>query len=363
MAVPLAIWLLVLTSVCPSTTNPVTNTSELPTSANSAESSGSREIDSSTNDVTFTTTEMSTFSSSTNRIYTSESTVTTSGPVPIGAAIMKFINDHMSLIIIAGVLLILLIIIVCTVVLVKQSYKASAYYPSSYPKKKYVDEQDKGGSTKTFNELPEKVNDETKEDGGSSSKQLEADLLTATHNLKKKTPSKGEADAAEKGESSQTTDKEGGSSTSPGAGAKEGKGQTSDTTENKDDKAHETDCKEAGSEKLPKEKEQKEAGEGAGRGNNESDDEKGKAQGAKKKLESGEDSSTSSNQIADATKTKGMDNVVSPEGQEPKEVKLAQQGFNEESTVAEPSADNVSNLEKTPLIPNPNGVPNDSRAC
>ncbi|XP_078410517.1 transmembrane protein 119b [Cetorhinus maximus] len=359
MSIPLTIWLLVLTSVCPSTTNPVNSTSELPTSANSAESSGSHEIDSSINDVTFTTTKTSTFSSSANPIYTSESNVNTSGPVPIGAAIMKFINDHMSLIIIAGVLLILLIIIVCTVVLVKQSYKASAYYPSSYPKKKYVDEQDKGGSTKAFNELPEKVNDETKEDGGSSSKQLEADLLTATHNLKKKTPSKGEADAAEKGEPSQTTDKEGGSSTSPGAGAKEGKVQTSDTTENKDDKAPETDCKEDGSEKLPKEKEQKGAGEGAGRGNNESDDEKGKAQGTKK-LESGEDSSTNSNQLADATETKGMDNVVSPEGQEPKEVKLAQQGFNEKSNVAEPSADNVSDLEKTPLIPNPNGVPIDS---
>ncbi|GCB79138.1 hypothetical protein scyTo_0018708 [Scyliorhinus torazame] len=285
---------------------------------------------------------------------------------------MVFIHQHMSLIIIAGVLLILLIVIVCTVILVKQNYNASAYYPSSYPKKKYVDEQDRGGSAKTFNEIPEKVNEETKEDGESSSKQLEADIRTATHNLKKKTPSKTEADAAEQGEPSQSPDKEGGSITSPGAGEKERGGQTSDTTENKDNKAPETDCKEGGSDKLSNEKEPKGGGEGDKRGNKEHDDEPGKTKGAKKKSESGGDSSTNCNQqsasgkiaseqVADTAETKDVNNVVSSEGQKPKEVKLAQQGFSEASNVTEPSAD-VSDLEKTPLIPNLNGVPNVSTA-
>ncbi|XP_038675631.1 transmembrane protein 119b [Scyliorhinus canicula] len=370
MAVLLAIWVLVLTSVHPSAAMPFSTTIDGSVSPNSAESSGSLESDTSATDVSFTSTETSTFISSTNSIITNEPT--TSKPVTVAAAIMDFIQQHMNLIIIAGVLLILLIVIVCTVILVKQNYNASAYYPSSYPKKKYVDEQDRGGSAKTFNEIPEKVNEESKEDGGSSSEQLQADIRTATHNLKKKSPSKSEADAAEQGEPAQSPDKEGGSTTPPGAGEKERGGQTSDTTENKGNKAPEMGCKEGGSDKLPKEKEPKGGGEGDKRGNKEHDDEPGKTKGAKKKSESGGDSSTNCNQqsasgklaseqVADTAGTKGVNNVVSSEGQKPKEVKLAQQGFSEASNVAEPSAD-VNDLEKTPLIPNLNGVPNDSTA-
>ncbi|XP_078083442.1 uncharacterized protein LOC144502905 [Mustelus asterias] len=358
MAVLLAIWFLVLTCVRPRATNPVSSSTTFGSIAsNSAESSGALDTDSSTTtDVSFTSTEISTVISSTNSIFSSEAPATTSPPILIGAAIIKFIQQHLSLIIIGGILLILLIVIVCTVVLVKQNYKASAYYPSSYPKKKYVDEQDKGGSAKTFDEIPEKVNDETKEDGGSSSKQLEADILNASHNLKKKTPPKGEADVAEKGECSQSPDKEGGSVTAPGA--KESEGQTSGTVENKADKAPETDGKEDGSDKLPTEKEQK--GEGDGKQNKENDEEEGKSKGTKKKSESGEDPNTNSNQqpandvgskspIADAAETKG-----SSEGQKPK-------GLNEASNVAEASVD-LSDLEKIPLIPNPNGVPGDGKA-
>ncbi|XP_067910887.1 transmembrane protein 119b [Heterodontus francisci] len=369
MAVSLVLWLLVLTSVCPSTTNPISST-DVPLTSNSAESSGAFESDNSFTEVSSSVMETSETVSYTAPVSTSKTTDTPSKPASIGAAIMEFINQHMILIIIAGVILILLIVIVCTVVLVKQNYKASAYYPSSYPKKKYVDEQDKRGSTKTFDEIPEKVNDNPKEEVVSSSKQLEADILTVTHNLKKKTPSKGEADIAENGEPSQKADKEGGSITSPGAGAKEGKGQTSDTIENK---GSETDGKVEGNEKLAKGQKG-----GEGRGNKENDDEEGKDKGTKKKSESGEGTSTNSDQLpagnmsskspkatleqtTDAAETKGVDNVVSPDSKEPKEVKLAQPGLNEASNVAEPSAD-VSDLEKTPLIPTLDGMPSDTRA-
>ncbi|XP_067862107.1 transmembrane protein 119b [Heptranchias perlo] len=396
MAVPLALWLLVLTSVCPSTTNPISSTN-VPISSISAESSGTDETETKIPEVWFSTMDTSTFLSSTDTAFTSEATVTAPEPVPIGAAIMEFINDYMIVIIIAGILLILLIVIVCTVVLVKQNYKASAYYPSSYPKKKYVDEHDKGGSAKSFSEIPEKANDDPKEEMVNSSEQLQADILTVAHNLKKKTPSKGEgktlADMAEKGEPSQTADKEGGDITSPEVGEK-GAGQTSETIENKGDdiiKAPETAGKEEGNETLSKESEQKGGkGEGEGRGNKEKDDEEGKDKETKKKPETGEGTDTNSDQLsagdiggkapksadkpeatpqkttkeqtAEAAKTKGVDNVVSPDSQEPKEVKLAQQGSNEASNVAEPNAENLSDLEKTPLIPKPDGAPSDTKA-
>ncbi|XP_020387483.1 transmembrane protein 119 [Rhincodon typus] len=359
MAIPLALWLLAFTTICPSTTYP---SSHSPTSITpaSAESSGASESDMSSTEITFSTIKVSTSAIGADPVSANETTSADSKSAVTMSKIMDFIKKYMNLFIIGGVLLILLVVIVCAIVLVRLNYKASAYYPSSYPKKKYVNEQDKGGSTKTFDEIPEKVNDEPGED----SKQLETDILTVTHNLKKKAPTKGEADTT-KGEASQTPEKAGTSTTSQEAG---GEGKTLNTIENKEDKAPGTDSKDDGNEKLPKEKEQK--GE-----NKENDDEQGKGKGTEQKLESGEGPSTDSNQLsaggmgskspkitsgqtADTADMKGMGND-SPENQEPQ---LAQQGLNEAASVAEPRTDNICDLENTPLISNCNGAANDSRA-
>ncbi|XP_072444040.1 transmembrane protein 119b [Chiloscyllium punctatum] len=352
MAIPLAFWLLALTTIRPSTTFPSAHSSA-PISTASAESSGGSESDMSSTEIMFLTGKVSTSTSSADPVSVNEAISATAKPTTIGAAIMGFINQYMSLIIIGGVLLILLVVIVCAIVLVRQNYKASAYYPSSYPKKKYVNEQDKRGSTKSFDEIPEKVNDEPRED----SKQLETDILTVTHNLKKKTPTKGETDTA-KGEASHTPEKDGASTTLQEAA---GVDNTLNIIENKEDKVLGTDSKEDGNKEEQKGESKK------------SDDEHGK--GTEQELENEEVPSTNSNQLsaddmgskspkftldqtADTVEMKGVGNV-NPDSQEPK---LAQQGLNEKASVAEPSADNTGDLENVPLISNCNGAPNDSRA-
>uniref|UniRef100_UPI00398F43D2 transmembrane protein 119b n=1 Tax=Pristiophorus japonicus TaxID=55135 RepID=UPI00398F43D2 len=382
MAAPLVFWLLVLTSVGLNAAMPIST--DVPMSSNTAESSGGYESETPVTEVLLSMMDTSTFDSSTDTVFRSATTAIPSDPVPIGAAIMDFINHYMILIIIAAILLVLLIIIVCTVVLVKQNYKASAYYPSSYPKKTYVDEQDKRGSAKSFDEVPEKVSDDPKEEGANSSKQLKTDILTVTHNLKKKTPSKGEGkaqgEAAEKGEPSQAADQEGGTVTSPEVGAKDGEGQKPDARESKGDSATKspgTEGKEEGGETLSKEGEQKGGGEGAGGGSKEQDGEERKDKEAAKKSETAGGTSTNSDQLsaggmgsktadkphtntteqaAGAAKAKGTDNAVGPEAQKPKEVKLAQQGLNEAN------ADSLGDLEKTPLIPKPGAAPSDAGA-
>ncbi|XP_009958538.1 PREDICTED: transmembrane protein 119, partial [Leptosomus discolor] len=69
-------------------------------------------------------------------------------------------------------------------VIVRQKHKASAYYPSSFPKKKYVDQRDKVGGTRAFSEVPEKAPDPGAEEPLDCSQQLQADILAAAQNLK-----------------------------------------------------------------------------------------------------------------------------------------------------------------------------------
>lgn len=101
--------------------------------------------------------------------------------------IVNFLKEHMFPVIVIGSLVLLLVFIICTAVICSQKKKASAYYPSSFPKKKYVDEKDKSGGKKTLDEIPEKNVDVPHEEPISSTKRLEADILAATNNLKSPT--------------------------------------------------------------------------------------------------------------------------------------------------------------------------------
>lgn len=111
-------------------------------------------------------------------------TTVTNSSAPGGVLdrLVDFFKEYMLLVVVVGSLAFVLLFIVCAAVIVRQKHKASAYYPSSFPKKKYVDERDKVGGPRAFDEVPDGA------PGGGEpvaiGRQLEADIRAAAHNLR-----------------------------------------------------------------------------------------------------------------------------------------------------------------------------------
>ncbi|XP_059531773.1 transmembrane protein 119 [Myotis daubentonii] len=101
--------------------------------------------------------------------------------------IVDFFREYVMLIAVVGSLVLLAMFIVCAAVITRQKHKASAYYPSSFPKKKYVDQRDRAGGPQAFSEVPDRAPDGRPEEALDSSQQLQADILAATQNLRSPT--------------------------------------------------------------------------------------------------------------------------------------------------------------------------------
>ncbi|XP_068019448.1 transmembrane protein 119 [Melanerpes formicivorus] len=117
---------------------------------------------------------------------TAAGTAVTNSSAPGGLleGLADFFKEYMLLVVVVGSLAFVLLFIICAAVIVRQKHKASAYYPSSFPKKKYVDQRDKVGGPRDFSEVPEKAPDPGAEEPLDSNQQLQADILAAAQNLK-----------------------------------------------------------------------------------------------------------------------------------------------------------------------------------
>lgn len=114
-------------------------------------------------------------------------TVTNSSAPGVLDGLVDFFKEYLLLVVVVSSLSFVLLFIICAAVIVRQKHKASAYYPSSFPKKKYVDERDKSGGARAFSEVPEKATEAGAEEPLDGSRQLQADILAAAQNLKSPT--------------------------------------------------------------------------------------------------------------------------------------------------------------------------------
>ncbi|XP_051906861.1 transmembrane protein 119b [Hippocampus zosterae] len=113
--------------------------------------------------------------------------------------VADFMRDHMVLVLVAASLVLISLLAVCGAVFLTRRRKFNVYYPSSYPAKMYVDQQDKSGGARGFQEISEnKTASESNQESHltDTNKQLQADIMRVAKNLR--TPTKTLENASKK---------------------------------------------------------------------------------------------------------------------------------------------------------------------
>lgn len=98
--------------------------------------------------------------------------------------VVDFLQDNHLPIIVITTLLLLILTILCSAAILSRRRKVSTYYPCAFPSKMYVDERDKTGGVRIFNEVPEKSNTSSSEEPVNSVRKLQEDIMLATKNLR-----------------------------------------------------------------------------------------------------------------------------------------------------------------------------------
>ncbi|XP_051551387.1 transmembrane protein 119-like [Myxocyprinus asiaticus] len=126
---------------------------------------------------------------------------------PLLNQVVDFLKKNLLLIVVITTLILAVFIIICLAAFLSRRRKVSTYYPCAFPSKMYVDERDKNGGARFFNEVPEKTNTSSSEEPLNSAKQLQEDIMLATKNLR--TPAKAPwRERNEKVEDQKTDDEE-----------------------------------------------------------------------------------------------------------------------------------------------------------
>lgn len=98
--------------------------------------------------------------------------------------VVDFFQGNLLLVVVITTLLLLVFTIICSAAILSRRRKVSAYYPCAFPSKMYVDERDKTGGARFFNEVPENVSISPSEEPLNSAKKLQEDIMLATKNLR-----------------------------------------------------------------------------------------------------------------------------------------------------------------------------------